>query len=84
MRDSKQLRADGTCEDILWESADGWDEFLEAVSAGRPATSGLSYEVVETGDVHVRSESDDITLTFDNDEWVAFRSGIDNGEFRSK
>ncbi|WP_228786499.1 DUF397 domain-containing protein [Nocardia terpenica] len=85
IRDSKYLRNpanDPASQPVITMSAADWSAFLGAATAGIHITQHdlPTIERADTGEVSLRA-ADGTVLTYTAAEWLAFTSGVRDGEF---
>lgn len=83
VRDSKQIDAvTGTnVSDIITLPSTDWRQFIHSLVDDARATGPLVHYSPDDGTIVLHCTESGVELTYDSDEWEAFRSGVLDGEF---
>ncbi|MGH1488571.1 MAG: DUF397 domain-containing protein [Acidimicrobiales bacterium] len=84
VRDSKDLAADPDAPfPSIQVPADRWSMFLsEVMGESTPGDNGsIFFNEEDGGNVVLTSAESDVALTYDSDEWIAFKGGVADGDF---
>jgi hypothetical protein len=84
IRDSKNLSPgdDGQPFPFIEVESNQWSTFLTAVAANQAGGEGaILFNYTEDGGVTLSSNTSSTRLTYDSDEWEAFRYGSARGDF---